>query len=109
MRQFYRHWDLLIEKIDQEQSIDGLEKSKDNILLEGEASNHYHRLVGDTITTYKKTNIVLADRFYAWWFKTETPCELKHEEHETIKLDKGIYKFYIQREYTPLDDIRVID
>lgn len=35
--------------------------------------------------------------------------KLTHEEHHTIELPKGNYSAYVQREYQPLDERRVLD
>lgn len=108
-KKFYRHWDLLIEKIDTEMTDDWLSIQSDNILLEWEATNHFHRLLWEWIKTYRKKTIELWDSFYAGWFNLMNGWKLVHEEHETITLEPWTYKFYVQREYDPVEERRVID
>lgn len=100
----YRHGDVLIVKVD---SIpEGLQKKDNLVLLEGEASGHFHTLskgeVWTTIPT-KDNNYLLG------YFKTEEGALLTHQEHQAIEIPAGIYKFYSQREYDEQEERRVID
>ena len=99
-----RHGDLLIEQVDSIPS--GLEKKKDTILLEGEASNHFHRLHGGIVFAEKPT---IQNDYSLGFFELDEATELTHEEHGTIELQKGKYHFYCQREYDELQERRVID
>jgi hypothetical protein len=66
---------------------------KTNVIQEGEATGHAHRLVeGDfQILEEPKTK----ERF----LRLVTPGLLKHEEHHEIKLPPGNYRIGIVREY----------
>lgn len=91
----YRHGDLFLEKID---SIppEAIEEKTD-ILLEGEATGHMHRVD-------KNAKIfTINDRKY---LLVENSTFITHEEHKTIKLPKGIYEVTRQREYDPYEGIR---
>lgn len=104
MKKVFRHGDVLIEKVSFIPK--GLKKKKDLILLEGEASGHFHVLSkGDVfeVTPTKDNNYLLG------YFKTEDGTLLTHQEHETIEIPAGIYKFYAQREYDEIEERRVID
>lgn len=104
MKNFYRHGDVLIERVDTVP--DGLQKKKDTILLEGEASGHFHRLHGGVVFAEKPTQ---ENNYNLGYFNLEADTELTHEEHGTIVLSPGKYKFYSQREYDPVQEHRVID
>jgi len=102
--QAYRHGDLLLIPVD---SIpEGLPKKDNTELLEGEISGHVHRLNGGTV--YAETPTIAND-FLLGFFEIPTETEVTHEEHETIVLPPGKYKFYSQREYDPQENRRVID
>lgn len=101
---FYRHGDLLIVPIAKVKP-EGKRKS-DTILLEGEASGHHHKLSGGVVYAEQPTT---ENGFLLGSFKLDKDEVLTHEEHKTIELPAGMYKFYSQREYNELDDLRVID
>jgi hypothetical protein len=106
MEQFnaYRHGDLMIIPV---QSIpEGLPIKTNTELLEGESSGHVHRLSGGTVYATEPT---LDNNFLLGYFKIEEETPLSHEEHETITLPPGQYKFLQQREYDPQENRRVID
>jgi hypothetical protein len=99
-----RHGDLLIIQVD---SIpDGLPKKENTILLEGESTNHFHRLRGGTVYAERPTR---DNNYLLGFFELEKDTELTHEEHKTIVLNPGKYKFLSQREWDELEERRVID
>ena len=104
MTTFYRHGDLLITQVDSIPS--GLPKKKDTVLLEGEASGHFHRLHGGLVLEEKPTQ---ENNYLLGYFELEKDTELTHEEHGTITLTPGKYRFFGQREYDPVQEHRVID
>lgn len=40
---------------------------------------------------------------------TKQPTKITHEEHKTIELPQGIYEAYVQREYDPIEERKVVD
>ena len=100
----YRHGDLYIMPVDA--IPEGLEKKKNTELLEGESSGHVHRLNGGTVYAEIPT---VQNGFLLGFFEIPTETEVTHEEHKTIILPPGKYKFYSQREYDPQENRRVID
>ena len=104
MSTYLRHGDVLVEKV--ESIPEGLSKKKDTVLLEGEASGHYHRLHGGTVFAEKPTQ---ENNYNLGYFNLEEATELTHEEHGTIVFTPGKYKFYSQREYDPIQEHRVVD
>jgi len=102
--QIYRHGDVFIEKI--EALPKKLKKKGNNVLLVGEVTGHNHRLQGGVIYEEQPTKENL---WLAGYFQIEAPTEVTHEEHKTIILNPGIYKFHHQREYDEQEERVVID
>lgn len=71
------------------------------VLAYGEATGHAHAI-------YDAGAELLAanDERY---LKITDPVDLRHEEHDPVHLDAGIYKVVDQYEYTPKEIRRVID
>jgi hypothetical protein len=106
MYYFKRHGDLLIEKVDSIPK--GLQKKENNIILEGEASNHFHRTSTGTLLLPNEAPAV-DNNWTLAFLEVETPAEITHEEHKTIILEPGKYKFYRQREWDEQEERAVID
>lgn len=63
----------------------------------GEVTGHAHRLdvkLADDAVLYENDKGEL-------WVSVKTATALVHEEHETIQLEPGAYRYIPQREYTP--------
>ena len=63
----------------------------------GEVTGHAHRLdvkLADDAVLYENDKGEL-------WVSVAEKTALVHEEHETIQLEPGIYRYIPQREYTP--------
>ncbi|ADV65760.1 hypothetical protein [Deinococcus maricopensis] len=96
----YRHGDVLIERIS---ALPTATPRPGHTLAHGEVTGHSHRfrdphsvqLYQHGATTYLR---VLNDT-----------ADLIHEEHRTITLPRGDYRFWMQREYSPEAIRRVID
>jgi len=102
----YRHGDLLLVEVKEIPT--GLEQKKDDVLLEGEASNHFHRIKGAVITPVSEAPTILND-YLMGYLEIDKEGILTHEEHETIIVPRGKYKYLSQREYDPQEERRVID
>lgn len=97
----YRHGDVLIARV---QTLPTqATKRSGTILTRGEITGHSHRV-----------QEIGAAQLYD--FKLETFLEvsasiatLVHEEHKPIELPKGIYRVWMQREYTPAAIVQVRD
>ncbi len=70
-----------------------LTKKADGIVAEGETTGHKHQLVDGELLTDEKLNLFID--------VTAEKASVKHEEHKTITLPKGLYKVIKQREYEP--------
>ena len=83
----YRHGDILIKLIDKlpEEAV----KQKSNVLVYGEASGHAHALEGgDVFKMGEAIFLIIANK-----------GKITHQEHKTIKLDKGNYAVLRTREF----------
>jgi hypothetical protein len=97
----YRHGDVLIARV---QSLPShANKRSGTILARGEITGHSHRV-----------QEIGAAQLYE--FNLETFLEIKasiatlvHEEHKPIELPQGIYRVWMQREYTPAAIVQVRD
>jgi len=104
--EFIRHGDVLIQKIDSLPS--QLPKIKeDKVLLEGEITGHAHRLKNGTVYRYEVSEA--SEEYLTGYIDITEPSPLVHEEHETIVLQPGFYRFYQQREWDELAERRVQD
>lgn len=86
-----------------------LEKMPDNlkkvyqgnkyILAYGEATGHKHTLVSSPLTKFE----ILEDEKGQKYLKLDEPTELIHDEHGTIKIERGAYIVHQEREYNYFD------
>jgi hypothetical protein len=97
----YRHGDVLIARVSSLPS--HASKRGGTILARGEITGHSHRV-----------QEIGAAQLYD--FNLETFLEVKasiatlvHEEHKPIELPQGIYRVWMQREYTPTAIVQVRD
>jgi hypothetical protein len=100
-----RHGDLLIKKI--KVLPEDINKQKNNILMEGEATGHHHTLVADPQSHVE----VFIDEKGKKYFKVIGKARITHPEHKTIKVGEGFYKIVVEREYDPFAEVirRVTD
>jgi hypothetical protein len=94
MAKMYRQGDVLLRRIDElpEKKF----KVNSDVLAEGEATGHHHRLVGQTqiYETAEKQRFVEV---------SSQAATLVHEEHKPIEIERGIYAVVNEREYNPFD------
>ena len=87
---FYQQGDVLLF-LEKEIPIEGKE-IKTNILQEGEATGHAHRLFGNDLTVFETKN-------NEKYLRIVKPTLLKHEEHKEFTIPPGAYRVGIVREY----------
>ena len=63
-----------------------------DIIREGEATGHAHRIVGSDFKLYQQGQLILARIMSG-------DCAIVHEEHKTIELSQGDYAFSPTVEY----------
>ena len=91
-KRIYRHGDLLIREI--ETLPRGLKKSE-NILAYGEVTGHSHVLNGNANIFQNKEG--------KKFFQAQEEVELTHQEHKTLKIEKGVFEVLTEREYEPFE------
>ena len=99
MKKFYRHGDIAIHSI--EELPEGLKEKFSGssfVLAEGETTGHKHVIVADRVE-------ILEDKNGRWYMRLGSPAEIKHEEHQTIVIDPGIYEIGHEREKDWFSDI----
>ena len=99
----YRQGDVLLEQM--ESIPKGLKKLERLIVAYGEVTGHAHRFdckLGDGVE-------LLEDDKGNLFVRVAKTTELVHEEHETLTIPPGDYKYVPQREYSPEAIRRVQD
>lgn len=91
METYWQHGDVLVKAIDELPA--GLVEAKTNVLQEGEATGHAHRLYGDGFTVFEEP------KTKEKYLRLVQPAALRHEEHKQIDLPPGNYRIGIVREY----------
>lgn len=105
MKIIARHGDVILTPVDLELDNTGLRKELTVAL--GEVTGHHHTFYA--LDNNSGSKLVEFDgRKYLHLFGV---CELRHQEHETLKLPSGVYEIKIERERDPfMNQIkRVVD
>jgi len=96
----YRQGDVLLKPI---KTIPPEAASKNLILVEGEATGHYHQFLDHV-------NVAVFELSGQQYVQVQQASELIHDEHDTLFIPKGLYEVIIQREVNLLEEIhRVMD
>lgn len=102
MTRHWRHGDIMIEAIGKIPERAAVRKGAP-VLAWGEVTGHSHRIEDPHAAVF----YTLGDDGY---FEVTAPsARLVHEEHGPIVLERGRYRFWHQREYTPGAIRRVVD
>jgi hypothetical protein len=106
----YRHGDLLIVPVNKKRK-DKVKKSETNCILEGEVTNHHHRADKNASVSIAVLEPTQTTDYYRGVIEVPVrkKTDITHEEHDTITLDPGKYETFVQREYDPIQERRVID
>lgn len=93
----YQQGDLIIKLTNRVPSdaVKVLEGPRGFVLAEGEATGHAH-VIEERIEMYEKDGVL--------YLIVDKSVTVKHEEHNPINLDRGIYKLNIVREYDPFEE-----
>jgi len=76
------------------------------VLAEGEATGHRHAFYGDGVVMFRDDALAtdLPRALYVGHVRIDADAaELRHEEHDTITLTKGLYRVRRQREFDGSD------
>ncbi|MHB8625225.1 MAG: hypothetical protein ACYDEO_03390 [Aggregatilineales bacterium] len=89
----WRQGDVLIDTINEMPK--GAVPRPGTVLVEGEMTGHTHRIADPKTAEMWEVNGTLYLKVIA------ATAEIAHDEHKSIRLTKGIYRVWQQREYTP--------
>ena len=96
-----RHGDLLLRSDEDTTIPKGSKSLKTDVLAEGEATGHTHRLVGQAqILEHKAT-----DGTVEKYVNAKQDSQLVHQEHNTIDIPKGVYRVVQEREFDVIDEM----
>ena len=97
----FRHGDVIIVKADSipQEAI----RRPAAVLARGEATGHSHRIEDP------KSAEVFDHEGIGYLRVTAAQARLVHQEHHPIVLPKGIFRFWMQREYSPKEIRRIVD
>lgn len=87
----YRHGDLLIKE--STKKVDKTKKSNKLTLALGEATGHHHTLYADGFI-YGDSSV----------FELPQDTPLRHQEHNEIVIEKGVYETFMEIEYDPFNE-----
>ena len=97
----YRHGDVIVMPVE---NIPAEAVRRPSVTLaRGEATGHSHR-----IQDPRTAELFEADG-EGYLRVSADAAVLVHDEHKPISLPRGIYKFWMQREYSPKEIRRIID
>jgi hypothetical protein len=109
MSKLYRQGDVLIREITEiPNNLSKVPRDQGRVVLAyGEVTGHAHAIT-DPAVQMLASDIEDITRAFLM-VESETPVELRHEEHDTITLPPGNYEVRRQREYAPEAPIWVAD
>jgi len=87
---FFQQGDVLIESVDAIPT--EAQRKSNNHVAEGEATGHYHEVVGDGVAVLKVGDVLFVDI-------PEDGAKVTHQEHGDISLPAGKYRSRIVQEY----------
>ena len=96
-----RHGDLLLKSDEGIVIPKGSKSLKTDVLAEGEATGHTHRLVGQAQILEHEA----ADGTVEKFVDAKQDSQLVHQEHNTIDIPKGVYRVVQEREFDVIDEM----
>ena len=106
MAEFYAQGDVLLERVsDTPVSAQSVEPDPDGavVLARGEVTGHRHAVHGSSVVMYRDDALArdIPPELYVGHIRISgtRPAELRHEEHDTIRLRPGTYRVRRQREF----------
>lgn len=101
--ELYRHGDVLIQRVNALPIGAKANPIKNTILVRGEVTGHSHRIAESDVCKlyFHQYEHQKAYRFDQYLEVLVSSVRLIHEEHKTIELLQGIYRYWRQREYAP--------
>ncbi|MAO89113.1 MAG: hypothetical protein CL880_01085 [Dehalococcoidia bacterium] len=96
-----RHGDLLLKSDEGIVIPKGSKSLKTDVLAEGEATGHTHRLVGQAQILEHEA----ADGTVEKFVDAKQDSQLVHQEHNTIDIPKGVYRVVQEREFDVIEQM----
>jgi len=96
-----RHGDLLLKSDEDIVIPKGSKSLKTDVLAEGEATGHTHRLVGQAQILEHEA----ADGTVEKFVDAKQDSQLVHQEHNTIDIPKGVYRVVQEREFDVIEQM----
>ena len=97
----YRHGDVIIVKANAIPA--EAVRRPAAVLARGEATGHSHRFA-------EARGVEVFDHEGMGYLRVDAPeARLVHDEHHPIVLPRGIFRFWMQREYSPKEIRRIVD
>ena len=96
-----RHGDLLLKSDEGIVIPKGSKSLKTDVLAEGEATGHTHRLVGQAQILEHQA----ADGTVEKFVDAKQDSQLVHQEHNTIDIPKGVYRVVQEREFDVIEQM----
>ena len=103
-RKFYAQGDIILERVSDASPTDAINVDPDGavVLARGEVTGHRHAFYGGAVM-FRDDALArdVPSQLYLGHIKIADKggAELRHEEHDTIKLPKGTYRVRRQREF----------
>ena len=94
----YRHGDILLKQIGELPK--KTKKLNHLVLAEGEVTGHKHEVQ----VANKEDCRLMTDNQGRMYLEVATPSPLTHQEHDTIKIKKGVYVVEHEQEYDPFEE-----
>lgn len=103
MLKLARHGDILLKRVDK--SFDSVNPKKELAIAYGEVTGHHHSLYSDGKSHAEVFNF--DEKRYLQVL--EGVMELRHQEHEMLKIEPGTYEIIDEQEYDPfIQNIRKV-
>jgi len=96
-----RHGDLLLKSDEGIVIPKGSKSLKTDVLAEGEATGHTHRLVGQAQILEHQA----ADGTVEKFVDAKQDSQLVHQGHNTIDIPKGVYRVVQEREFDVIEQM----
>jgi hypothetical protein len=99
----YRHGDVILTKVNE---IPGTATRRHSaVLARGEATGHSHRISDPSGVELFESH----ESGVGYLRVLASSATLIHDEHHSIELPQGEYRFWQQREYSPKEIRRIVD
>ena len=93
--EWYQQGDVMMKPV--KQMPETVKKVQNNVLARGEATGHCHEAFGQDVALYMDVELYKADANL--YLVAPEGAEVRHQEHDPVKVPPGVYVIQIVREY----------